>query len=34
MTQNSNSPVSRSHDSEQIDLLDLMLQLWVMLPTY
>ncbi|HDR2466573.1 TPA: LPS O-antigen chain length determinant protein WzzB [Enterobacter roggenkampii] len=28
MTQNSNSQVSRSHDSEQIDLLDLMLQLW------
>ena len=28
MTQNCNSQVSRSHDSEQIDLLDLMLQLW------
>ena len=28
MTQNNNSQVSRSHDSEQIDLLDLMLQLW------
>ena len=28
MTQNNNSQVSRNHDPEQIDLLDLMLQLW------
>ncbi|MEB7277178.1 LPS O-antigen chain length determinant protein WzzB [Enterobacter asburiae] len=28
MTQNNNSQVSRSNDPEQIDLLDLMLQLW------
>ena len=28
MTQNNNSQVSRSNDFEQIDLLDLMLQLW------
>ncbi|HIE5387186.1 TPA: LPS O-antigen chain length determinant protein WzzB [Enterobacter cancerogenus] len=28
MTQNNNSPVMRSNDSEQIDLLDLVLQLW------
>ncbi|MGX9826832.1 LPS O-antigen chain length determinant protein WzzB [Enterobacter roggenkampii] len=28
MTQNSNSQVGRNHDPEQIDLLDLMLQLW------
>ena len=28
MTQNNNSQVGRNHDPEQIDLLDLMLQLW------
>jgi chain length determinant protein (polysaccharide antigen chain regulator) len=28
MTQNNNSQVSRSNDPEQIDLLDLVLQLW------
>ena len=28
MTQNNNSPVNRSNDPEQIDLLDLVLQLW------
>ncbi|EHF8231857.1 MULTISPECIES: LPS O-antigen chain length determinant protein WzzB [Enterobacter cloacae complex] len=28
MTQNNNSQVSQNHDPEQIDLLDLMLQLW------
>ncbi|RAU36903.1 LPS O-antigen chain length determinant protein WzzB [Enterobacter sp. RIT418] len=28
MTQNDNSPVTRSNDPEQIDLLDLVLQLW------
>ncbi len=28
MTQNNNSQVSRSNDHEQIDLLDLVLQLW------
>ncbi|MBW4226072.1 LPS O-antigen chain length determinant protein WzzB [Enterobacter roggenkampii] len=28
MTQNNNSQVSRNHDPEQVDLLDLMLQLW------
>ena len=28
MTQNNNSPVSRSNDPEHIDLFDLMLQLW------
>ncbi|BBS37891.1 hypothetical protein WP5S18E01_27380 [Enterobacter cloacae] len=28
MTQNNNSLVNRSNDPEQIDLLDLVLQLW------
>jgi chain length determinant protein (polysaccharide antigen chain regulator) len=28
MTQNNNSQVTRSNDPEQIDLLDLVLQLW------
>jgi chain length determinant protein (polysaccharide antigen chain regulator) len=28
MTQNNNSQVNRSNDPEQIDLLDLVLQLW------
>ncbi|WP_044859416.1 Wzz/FepE/Etk N-terminal domain-containing protein, partial [Enterobacter ludwigii] len=28
MTQNNNNLVSRSNDPEQIDLLDLVLQLW------
>ena len=28
MTQNNNNPVTRNNDPEQIDLLDLVLQLW------
>lgn len=28
MTQNNNNLVTRSNDSEQIDFLDLLLQLW------